>query len=242
MKGLLLLAALLLLTGAARAQDAALEKIIQDSGAGAKTDWKTGFNGQIPLEAIVKAVQESKSGVGAEIGGSDADYETASQLISSLSNCTNSSCEIKGNDKFLGRGLKLDAAINMVQPGDDKGLKIDLKLIDAVSGKVLKSMSEPFDPSSKDSLNAASMTAAKNLLAGKDEETAAARQGAAADEEEDDALYKKLFAAGMRAYKGQQYSKAARNFQGALDLAETPQAKKMLAESRRKMKAEKKTK
>lgn len=239
---LLISCALFVMAGIACAQDADLDKLLQGEAGGAKSDWKTGFNGQIPMDAIIKAIQGTKGGPGKEMGASEADYAEAAKLISELTSCTDTSCVIKGNSKFLGVGRNLDVAINMVSPGQDKGLKIDMKLLDA-SGKVLNSMSEPFDPASKDSLNSATMSAAKKVLSEKDTMDASlSSPDTVGGEESDDALYSKLYSSGVKAYNARQYAKAIKFFKAALELADTPQARTMLSKSRQRLKAQKQPK
>lgn len=123
----------------------------------------TGINGAIPLESILKLLENIKLDTGKELGATDDEYNEAAQYVSSNTQCTDSSCEVGGSDDFLGNDRKLDAAINMGESGDEPGLKIDLKLIDTKTGKVIKTVSEPFDPNSKESFNQASMRAAKKI-------------------------------------------------------------------------------
>ena len=211
----------------------------------------TGINGAVPMDVIMKALEGTKKNMGAELKASDADYAQAAGVISKNSVCTDAGCEISGDDTFLGKDTKLDASIKMVDTaGGEKGLTIALKLIDAKTGKVIKTVTEPFDASDSDSLNTASLRAAKEILAGVSSRGASKNAKTSADTAVSSSTdtktatptaseeYTRHYVAGNSFFKAGKYSNAAKEFMKAYEIKPTPLAKKRMNEALDKISAQ----
>jgi len=152
-------AAVFFCASCAFAQDSELEAML--GGVQGRQGLSTGLSGGLSTEQIAKALEAIKGGM--NLGATEPEYNSAGEIVSQNTKCTDTGCQIEGNDSFLGKDRKLDASINMA---GESGLKIDLKLIDAKTGKVLKTVSRPFDPSKAGALNEATLSAAKKILSG----------------------------------------------------------------------------
>jgi tetratricopeptide (TPR) repeat protein len=236
-------AASVLLPATAFAQDEDLSKLLSESSSKSDSEITTGINGAIPMDTIVKAMEQVQKNMGSDLKASDSDYSAASKIIAGQSDCTSKSCVISGSDQFLGAGTNLDASIDMVDKANgEKGLVINLKLLDAKTGKVIKTVSEPFDPESQTSLNSASMSAAKAILAdnsaqnrtaagsAKTSATGSSSKTASAHDQ-----YLAHYSAGTKLLDAGSYSQAAEEFMKAYEIKPTKQAKKKMNEALDKM-------
>ena len=87
------------------AQDSELEAML--GGTQGKQGLATGLGGGISMEQISKALEAIKGGM--NLGATDAEYNSAGEIISKDTQCNDIGCQIEGSDSFLGKNRKLDA-------------------------------------------------------------------------------------------------------------------------------------